>query len=124
MKSELRLLYKLNLDEILCQMGIRRYQLAQDTGITRKTLRELGKRDCRISTLIRICVYLKIELNELITIPPNKKMELTQAEIKYLAENCNHVLNNRMIDGISVRAKYSFQFVNELHNKLELIKNK
>jgi DNA-binding Xre family transcriptional regulator len=61
-------LYSVNLDPILNKKHISRYKVSKDTGITKKTLRELGKRDFRISTAIQLCIYLEIELNELITI--------------------------------------------------------
>jgi len=60
--------YNVNLERILNEKHISRYKLSKDTGITKKTIRELEKRDFRISTAIQLCNYLEIELNELITI--------------------------------------------------------
>ena len=68
MNNVINKLYIVNLDDILKKKHISRYKVTKDTGISKKTLREFEKRDFRISTAIKLCIYLKIKLNELITI--------------------------------------------------------
>ncbi len=60
--------YKLNLDRILKEKGISKYKIAQDTGISEKTLYAIGKRDLQLSTILKICTYLDITLCQLISI--------------------------------------------------------
>jgi DNA-binding Xre family transcriptional regulator len=61
-------LYKSNLDEILEQKNITKYKLAKETGITFATIYNFNERFgiTNMKTIIRMCNFLKIDLNELI----------------------------------------------------------
>ena len=60
--------YVLHLDTVLQEKGVSKYKLAQETGISEKTLYSIEKRDLRLSTLITIANYLKVGICELITL--------------------------------------------------------
>jgi DNA-binding Xre family transcriptional regulator len=56
------------LELILNQKGVTKYKLSKDTGISLKTLYSVQNRDVRLSTVLIICKYLKIQISELIPI--------------------------------------------------------
>jgi len=68
MKTPVKKSYKLHLDDILQEKGISKYKLSQETGISEKTLYQIGKRDPELSTIIIICNYLEIGICQLISI--------------------------------------------------------
>lgn len=86
--------YFINLDAILHKKGISKYKLSKDTGLTRKTLREINIRDCRISTLVIIANYLEIEISYLIKLKHNlKKKETLIKEDKLNCEMCSGIIS-------------------------------
>ena len=57
-----------NLQTILEQKAISRYKLIKDTKIHKNTIYFIGNRDLHLSTIIAICNYLNITIDELISI--------------------------------------------------------
>lgn len=62
----------MRLKEIRKERGLTQVQLANLSGLSRRTIEEIERRgDCRISTASQICDVLKISLDELY--PQNKE---------------------------------------------------